>query len=156
MWDAIGELRIQTRMATFFLEDILCILALITWKLQVVYGPSTYEQLLYSQECLLAVLELGARFDWQVTAPNTDRSFFLLRHLCVLTYITWELQVLFEDSAYRRTALLWETFLVWFRVAGEIQLVNYGPRDTSYYHASLWVCSQAAKMEHKPGIKIKF
>ena len=40
------------------------------------------------------------------------------------------IQVVYEYSAYRRTALLSETFLVRFRVAWETQLKSYGTRHT--------------------------
>ena len=69
--------------------------------------------------------------------PNTHHSFFPISHLCVLTCITWKLQVIYGHSAYRMTALLLETFLVWFRVAWEIRLESYMYRPR---HASgiLW------------------
>ena len=77
------------------------------------------------------LLELDARYEWRVMAPNIHHSFFPISHLRVLTHITWKLQVLYGCSAYQITALLRKTFLVWFRVAREIQLESYGPRHTS-------------------------
>ena len=46
------------------------------------------KQLLFYWRCLFSGLDLHARHDWQVMAPNTHRSLFLpLIDLCVLTYI---------------------------------------------------------------------
>ena len=86
------------------------------------------EWLLYYWRWLFSVLELDARYDWQVMAPNTHRSVFPISHLCILTCIAWKLHVIYGHSAYWMTALLLETFLEWFRVAWEIWLESYGPR----------------------------
>ena len=66
---------------------------------------------------------------------NTYHSLFLISHLCVFTCITWKLQVIHRRSVYWITALLLETFSVWFRVAWEIRLESYGPRHAL---AILW------------------
>ena len=74
------------------------------------------------------LLQLDARYDWQVMAPNTHHSFlFPVGHLFVLTRMTH------ECSEYQTTTLLSSTFLaiVWFRVAREIQLESYDPRHAS-------------------------
>ena len=78
------------------------------------------ERLLYYRRCLFLVLEL-------------DVSQSLISHLWVLRYmyITWKLQVVQGHSAYQKTPLLSETFLVWFRVAWEIWLESYVPRLAS-------------------------
>ena len=108
-------------------------LTLITQKLQVVYGHCTY-WMTALLEMSISVLELDVRYDWQVMVPNLHHSYFLISHLCVLTCITWKLQViygLYGRSAYWTTAILSETFIVWFRVARDIQLESYGSRHAS-------------------------
>ena len=81
------------------------------------------EWLLYYQRCLLSVLQLDARYNWWVTAPNMPHSLFPISHLCILTCITSKLQVIHVYGhlhvAYQTTALLSEIFLVWFKVAWE-------------------------------------
>ena len=72
--------------------------------------------------CLFSVLELDVRYSWWVMAPNAHCSLFPISHLCVFTCITWKLQVICECSAYQMTALLSETFFMWFRAAWEIWL----------------------------------
>ena len=82
-------------------------------------------------DCLLSEmaffeLKLIARNDWRVMAPNTHRTIFPISHLCVR-----KLQVVFGRCADRTTALISETFLLWFRVAWE----SYSPRNA---FAVLW------------------
>ena len=38
-------------------------------------------------------VELDERYGWQVMTPNTHCSLFPTRHLCVLTHITWKLDM---------------------------------------------------------------
>ena len=80
---------------------------------------------------LFSVLHLNARFEELVMAPNLYHSLFPISYLCLLTCITWKLQVMHGHSAYWMTALLSETFFVWFRVAWEIRLESYSLRHTS-------------------------
>ena len=84
--------------------------------------------LLYYRKCVFSVLELDARYDWRVMAPNTHHSLFPMSLLCVLTRITWKLQVIYGHSAYQMTVPLSETFLVCLRVAWEILLERYSLR----------------------------
>ena len=101
---------------------------LITRKLLVVYGCSTYPMTaLLSEMSTFCVRELNARYNWWVMAPKTHCSLFPISYLYVFTCITWELQVIYGRSAYWMTALLLETFLVCFRVTWEIQLERYNP-----------------------------
>ena len=65
-------------------------------------------------------------------APNVHFCFFVISHLCILTPITWRLQVIYGRSPYWMTALLSEIFLVGFRVAQEIQMDSYGLRHVSF------------------------
>ena len=80
------------------------------------------------------MLELNVRYEWQVLPPNTHRSPFSTSHSCVysvLRHITWKLQFICGRSAYRTTAILSESFFMWFRVALEIQLESYSSRHAS-------------------------
>ena len=58
----------------------------------------------------------------------SDKPF--LRIQCTKTHNS-KLQILCGCSSYRTTAILSETFFVWFRVALEIQLESYGLRHSS-------------------------
>ena len=66
------------------------------------------EWLLYYWTCVFSVLELHARYNWWVMAPNLYWSPIPKCNLCSLTCITWESYRL--RSTYRMTALLLETF----------------------------------------------
>ena len=100
------------------------------------------EWLLYYRRCLFSVLKLDVRYKWRVMSPNMHCSHFPISrvHLFVQLYldtcITWKLQVIRarSNSVYQTTALLSETFFVWFRVALEIRLESYGPRHASVVH----------------------
>ena len=87
--------------------------------------------LLYYRRYLFSVLDLDVRYNWQVLAPKMHHSLFPISHLCILTCITWKLPVIYECCAYQMTALLMETFVVWFRVVWGIWLYSYGPRHAS-------------------------
>ena len=83
--------------------------------------------------------------------PNVHCSLFPISHFCVysaLRQTAWKLQVICGSLAYWTTALLSETFFVWFRVALEIQLESYSLRHASVvlwyttlyaYTASLYI-----------------
>ena len=87
--------------------------------------------LLCYRRCLFSVLELDVRYDWWVMAPSTHYSLFSISNLCVLTRITWKLQVIYGHSTYWMTTLLSETFHVCVRVAWEIGLESYSTRHAS-------------------------
>ena len=89
------------------------------------------DQLLYSKWVIFSVLHLNVRYDGHVMAQNTHCSLFPISHLCVLTHITWKLQVIYGHSAYQTSALVLKTFPLQIRVALEIQLESYGPRHIS-------------------------
>ena len=101
------------------------------------------KQLLYYQRYLFPWLELYARCDRRVMAPN---SFFLVSHLCIITGINWKLLVIYICSAYRTTALHTETFLVWFRIAREIQLESYTRPDTHQSFSDTKLCVYTASL----------
>ena len=87
-------------------------------------------------------LALDARCNWWVMAPNAHHRLFLVCHLCILTCITWKLQVIYEHSTYQTTVPLSKTFLLWFRVAWEIWLESYDPRHVSqsFSDITLYAC----------------
>ena len=118
----------------------LCMLTLVTWKLQVAYGCCTYRMTAWVSEMSIFALKLDVRYDWRVMAPSTCCSFFSISHLCVLTHITWKLQVIFGRSAYQMIALLSETFLAWFTVAREFNWRATAPEThQSFSDATLCV-----------------
>ena len=139
MWVTIGELWVQTRIATTFRYDILCVFALITWKLQIVCGRSTYRTTASLSEMSIFCVRVGCEIRMNSHASkHTSQSLSaepFLRINTGLRHIRWKLQVIYGRSAYRTTAILSETFFVWFRVALEIRLGSYGPRHAS---VSLW------------------
>ena len=97
-----------------FQYDFLCPLTLITRKLQVVYGRSTYRMTVLLSRMSIFCVRDDARYNWQVIAPNTHCSVLPMSHLCLLTFITWKLLVIYGCSAYWTTALLLKTFFVWY------------------------------------------
>ena len=76
------------------------------------------EWLFYYQKMFIFCVRAGCK-TWlgSYVSPNAHPSFFPISNLCILTRMTWKLQVIYGCSAYRMTALLSMTFLVWFRVA---------------------------------------
>ena len=83
MQDVNGRLWIQTCIITSFRYNILCVLILITRKLQVVYGHSTYR----TTALVSKMYSWIERYGWQVMATNTHCSLFPTRHLYILTHI---------------------------------------------------------------------
>ena len=126
MWDTMGELWIQTDIATTFWNDILCVLTLLTQKIHVVYGCSTYWTIALLLEMSFFYVTVGCEI-WMLTYGSKHAPQSLsISHLCICTCtycrcITWKLQVICGRSTYRMTGMLSETFFVWFRVAWGIQ-----------------------------------
>ena len=116
----IGESWSQTRIATSFRYNIFAYLHSELKNYRLYTNIVDIRWLLYYRRWPFSVLELDVRYNWRVMALNTHRSFFPIIHLCILTHITWKLQVIYGHSAYGMTAVLSETFLVWFTVAREI------------------------------------
>ena len=130
MQDTMGELWVQTHIATTFWYNILCILSLITRKLQSYVDVLHIELLLYYRRCIFSLLGLDVRYELWVTLPKTHYS-LSTSHFCiysVLRHITLKLQVICGRSAYWTAAIISETFFVWFRVALDIRLNSYGLR----------------------------
>ena len=106
----------------------LCVLTLVTWKLQVIYEHCTYRITALLLQISIVCVWAGCEIPLVSYGSKHSLEFFLISHLCVLTCITWQLQVIYGRSAYQMTALLLDTFLVWFTVAREIQLESYNTR----------------------------
>ena len=131
MWETIGELWIQTRITTTFQYYILCILTLTTQKLQVLLRSSISRMSAVLSVKSISVLELYARYDWWIMATNTHCSLFPISHWCLFTCISQKLQIIYGTSAYWMTVLLLKTFLEWLRIAQEVRLDSYSPRNVS-------------------------
>ena len=93
--------------------------------------------LLYYWRCLFSGLELYLRYSWWITAPNMHRSpFWYGIRVCLHAYnCNLKTTGCIGHSACLTTALLLETFLVWFRVAWEIWPESYSPRHAK---VTLW------------------
>ena len=89
----------------------LCVLTLITPKVQVVYEHSTHRTTALLSEMTIFIVRAG----WETWLPSYGSKYasecLSDSHLCVLPRITWKLQVIYTHSAYRTTALLSKTFL---------------------------------------------
>ena len=152
MWNMIGKLWTQTPIATTFWYDILCVLTLVTWKLQVVCRA------LYMLNDCSAIRDVYFLCSsWRhirltsYASKHTSHSLsgkpFV--HTLVLRHIIWKPQVISGHSAHRMTAILAETFFVWFRVALEIWLESYVPRYASVFSdATLCVYTCVCKLVH--------
>ena len=150
MRDTIGKLSIQTRIATTFWYDILCIYTFGSPKLQVVYERSTYQTTVLLSEMAIFYIRAGCKIQ-MVGYGSEYASQCLSNKSFVRTRITWQVQVIYGLSAYRTTVLLSETFVVWFRVALEIGLESYGPRHSLvvlWYNIVCVYCRQAHTYIH--------
>ena len=65
------------------------------------------------REVFVPVLELDARYNCRLRAPNMHHSLFLISYWWIVTCITWKIQDIHGCCAYQTTALLLETFFVW-------------------------------------------
>ena len=98
------------------------------------------KRLLYYRRYSFSLLELDARYKWWVMAPNTPCSLFPISHLCV-HYAQMAYTHIFKTTGriwmfcIWTTAILSESFLVWFRVAWNIRLESYDPKHAS---VALW------------------
>ena len=135
MRDTIGELWIQTLIVTTSGYDILCVLTLVTRKLQAVCGRFTYRMTALLLEMSIFCGRAGCEI-WMASyaSKHASQSPFdkpFLRIYSVLRHITWKPQVICARSAYRTTAVISQTLFVWFTVALEIRLGSYGSRHAS-------------------------
>ena len=92
MRDTIGELCVQTRNATTYGNNILCILILVTRKLEVVCRRSTYPMTALQSEMSFSVSELDAKYQWRGTPPNTHRSLFPKSHFAYTVQLDIQLE----------------------------------------------------------------
>ena len=108
----VGDLWVQTHIATTFQYDILCELIPITRKLQVVYGRS-----IYGMTTLLSVMSIfcvraGCKIQMvSYGFKHTSQSFFDKLFVHILTRITWKLGVINGHQTYQMTAILSKIFL---------------------------------------------
>ena len=127
----INKLWLQTRITVSFWDAILAYLyaQLENYRLYVL----PIEQLLYYQRYLFSGLELHVyvRYDWWVMAPNMHCNSFQYNTLCILTLITWKLQVIYECSTHQTAALLSNISIFCDRAKLEIQLESHGSKHTS-------------------------
>ena len=133
MWDTMGELLVQTRNATTFRCNILCVLTLVTRKLQVVCWRSTYPMTALLSEMSIFCVRGGYKIRMARCASKRTSQSLSGKPFCVysaLRHITWKLQAICGILTYWTTArcILSETLFGWFRFALEIQLECYGPR----------------------------
>ena len=90
------------------------------------------EQLLYYRRYLFCWLELYARFDRQVTNPNTHRNHFRIRHFVrILTLVTRKLRVVCGRSTYPTTTLLLRISIFCVRAVCKIQMASYACKHDS-------------------------
>ena len=94
----------------------LCVLTLVTQKLQDIYKRCTYWMTALLSEISIFCVRAGWEIWLMSYGSKNSLQYFPISHLCVLTCITWKLQVISRCSACRMSALLSNTFLVWFSV----------------------------------------
>ena len=123
MQDTIGELYIQNRITTTFRYNILCVLTLVTQKLQVLCRRSTYQTTVLLSKMSIFCVRAG----WGILLVSYA-SQHTLQSLSNKPFVSMQL---YGHFTYWTTAKLSETFFVWFRVAWEIWLESYGPRQAS-------------------------
>ena len=101
----------QTLITTSVRYDILCVLTLITHKLQVVYGRSTYWMTALLLKMCISCVRAGCKI-WLVNYGSKNALQSLSDNPFVHTYThNLKLCVIYERSAYWTTALLLKTFL---------------------------------------------
>ena len=102
-------------------------------KLKIVLGRSTYQMAALLSEISIFWVKLYARYDRWVIAPNMHRTSFQYDILCVHTFITPKLQVIYERSPYEMTVLLSEMCIICVRPGYKVQLVSYGSKLPSHF-----------------------
>ena len=96
MADTIGELWIQTRIATTSNRTFRVYLYLHAQheNCRLYVDVLLFKWLLYYWRCLFSLLDLDVRYEWRVTPLNTYCSLFPISHFCIystLRLITWKL-----------------------------------------------------------------
>ena len=90
MWDTIGELWIKTRIETTLRYVVLCLLTLVTRKLQVVYGRSIYRMTALLSQIPIFCVRAGFEIQMACYASkhvSQYKPFFY--EYSVLRRITW-------------------------------------------------------------------
>ena len=103
MQDIISELQIQRRIATTIQNDTLCILSLVTSKLQVVCWRSTYQTTPLLSEMYIPLLELDARYEWRLMPPNMHCRLFW-QAICAYTVVLNKHNLKTSDHMWTRAA----------------------------------------------------
>ena len=86
------------------------------------------ERLLYHMRCLFSMLEVDARYDWQVMAPNTHHNAFLISHYAYLHSKLEKYRSYMDVLHIEWLFFSWRnSLLVWFGVAWEFRLESYSP-----------------------------
>ena len=121
-------------------------LTFVTQKLQVVHGCSTYQTAALPSEMPIFCVRAGCEI-WMTTCaskyashPFSGEPFICIQLYMYFRHITGKLQVICERSASWTTAILLDTFFVWFRVAWEIRLESYGLRHAAFIPSSVQHC----------------
>ena len=84
MWVTISKLWVQARIATTFRYNILCLLALVTRKLQVVCGHSTYQMTALLVEMSIFCVRAGCEIQMaSYTSKHTSQCLFNSPFLCI-------------------------------------------------------------------------
>ena len=87
IWINISKLWVQTRITNTFQYDILCVFTLVTQKLQVICGHSTYRMTAILSKmsifCVRAEFEKKKRQVTWCTPPSTHCSLFQISHSCI-------------------------------------------------------------------------
>ena len=80
--------------------------------------------------------------------PNTHCNLFPIRHLCILTLVTWQLQVVYECCTYRMTTILSEMSIFCVRAECMIWLASYG-----YKHSWQFLSNKPFVCPHMHNLK---
>ena len=136
----IGELQLQTCITVTFRYAILCELTHITQKTQVTYGHSTYRMAVVLLEMSIFWVRAANKLQFLSYGCKHASQSLPICNLCMLTPVTWKLQVVYGSSTYQTTALLLEMVLLWFRVTWEIWLESYDHKHTSKLYSDTILC----------------
>ena len=118
MWGTIVKLRIQTCYATSFRYNILLVIILVTKELQVINGCSTIQMTALLWEMSIFCVRAGCEILLaSYGSKHVFQSLSSTPFVRTITHITWKLLVMYKLSAHWMTALLSDTFFVWFKVA---------------------------------------
>ena len=108
MRDKIGELWIQTRITTSF-DWHLCVLAVITWKLQVLYGRSMYRKTALLLKMSLFCVRAGCEIRLASYGSKHSSQFLSDKPFCASLHALLEnYRLCYGLPAYQMTAVLSE------------------------------------------------